>query len=195
MPSNIAVPEAAAHAVLVDDRGWVLIVQPSYKKRWNLLGGFVHIGEAPSVAVARELRQELGIEPELEPAVVAWAPHAGADRILFLYVGRLTAEQREQGYSVLTNDVARITPFMRRHIKSTATTPSPCPNCAAAAARSATPARSTTRTTEGSGARSEQARRGSLCPGPASYESVAAVATRAAQRSGFVLSPQYGDRV
>jgi NUDIX domain len=46
MPSNIAMPEAAAHAVLVDDRGWVLIVQRSYKKRWHLPGGFVHIGEA-----------------------------------------------------------------------------------------------------------------------------------------------------
>lgn len=97
MPSNIAAPEAAAHAVLVDDRGWVLIVKPSYKKRWHLPGGFVHIGETPARALGREVGEELGIEPELAgPAVVAWAPHAGADRILFLYVGRLTAEERDR---------------------------------------------------------------------------------------------------
>jgi 8-oxo-dGTP diphosphatase len=65
MPSTIAAPEAAAHAILLDDRGQVLIVQPSYKQRWHLTGGYVHVGETPAQAVAREVREELDIEPEL----------------------------------------------------------------------------------------------------------------------------------
>jgi 8-oxo-dGTP diphosphatase len=97
MPSNIAAPEAAAHAVLVDERGWVLVVRPSYKKRWHLPGGYVHIGETPARAVAREVAEELGIAPKLYgPAVVAWAPQGGAERVLFLFAGHLTTDLRER---------------------------------------------------------------------------------------------------
>jgi hypothetical protein len=46
---------------------------------------------------------------------------------------------RAQGYPVLGDDVARLSPFVRRHLNSTATTRSTCPSCAAAAARCATP--------------------------------------------------------
>jgi hypothetical protein len=47
--------------------------------------------------VAREVHEDRGIEPELKgPAVIAWAPHGGAERLLFSYIGRLTAGQREQ---------------------------------------------------------------------------------------------------
>jgi 8-oxo-dGTP diphosphatase len=96
MPSNIAAPEAAAHAVLVDEGGRVLIVKPSYKRRWHLPGGYVHAGETPARAAAREAHEELGIEPALSgPVVIAWAPDAGAERILFLHVGELTAELRQ----------------------------------------------------------------------------------------------------
>lgn len=96
MPSNIAAPEAAAHAVLVDSRGWVLIVQPSYKRRWHLPGGYVHIGETPTQAVAREVCEELGITPALHgPVTVSWAPHGGAERLLFTYAGELTDELRD----------------------------------------------------------------------------------------------------
>jgi 8-oxo-dGTP diphosphatase len=96
MPTNIAAPEAAAHAVLVDERGWVLIVRPSYKRRWHLPGGYVHIGETPTSAVTREVFEELGIRPELRgPVTVSWAPHGGADRLLFTYTGRLTEELRQ----------------------------------------------------------------------------------------------------
>jgi 8-oxo-dGTP diphosphatase len=96
MPTNIAAPEASAHAVLIDERGWVLIVQPSYKRRWHLPGGYVHVGETPTKAVARDVFEEIGIRPELRgPVAVSWAPHGGADRLLFTYAGRLTEKLRQ----------------------------------------------------------------------------------------------------
>jgi len=96
MPTNIAAPEAAAHAVLIDGRGWVLIVKPSYKRHWHLPGGYVHVGETPTKAVAREVFEELGIKPELQgPVTMSWAPHGSAERLLFTYAGRLTEEHRQ----------------------------------------------------------------------------------------------------
>ncbi|MFG2249126.1 NUDIX domain-containing protein [Spirillospora sp. NPDC048823] len=106
MSTNIAAPQTAAHAVLTDSRGLVLLVNPIYKKRWHLPGGFVHEGELPSVGVAREVREELAISPRLPPApsVIAWAPHAG-DRLLMYYAARLTLQQaagvRTDGHEII----------------------------------------------------------------------------------------------
>jgi hypothetical protein len=44
MPTDIAAPEAAAHAVLVDSRGWVLIAT-LVQTPVAFPGGYVHIGE------------------------------------------------------------------------------------------------------------------------------------------------------
>ncbi|WP_279473028.1 hypothetical protein [Actinomadura darangshiensis] len=41
MATDIATPQTAAHAALTDPRRLVLLlVKPSYKKRWHLPGGF-----------------------------------------------------------------------------------------------------------------------------------------------------------
>ncbi|TMR40887.1 NUDIX domain-containing protein [Actinomadura geliboluensis] len=89
MATDIATPQTAAHAVLTDPRGLVLLVNPAYKRRWHLPGGYVHEGELPSAGVAREVREELAITPQLPPApsVIAWAPHAG-DRLLMYYAAK-----------------------------------------------------------------------------------------------------------
>lgn len=106
MTTGIASPQTAAHAVLTDPRGLVLLVNPAYKKRWHLPGGYVQEGEMPSAGVAREIREELAIAPRLPPApsVIAWAPHAG-DRLLLYYAAKLTAHQaadvRTNGHEVI----------------------------------------------------------------------------------------------
>ncbi|MFC9973905.1 NUDIX domain-containing protein [Spirillospora sp. NPDC127200] len=94
MPPDVASPQTAAHAVLIDHRGFVLLVSPAYKKRWHLPGGYVRPGELPSAGVAREVREELSISPAWPagPALIAWAPHGG-DRLLLYYVAALAPHQ------------------------------------------------------------------------------------------------------
>ncbi|MFB4302228.1 NUDIX domain-containing protein [Actinomadura sp. NTSP31] len=106
MATNIASPQTAAHAVLTDSRGLVLLVHPTYKGRWHLPGGYVHEGELPSAGVAREVREELSISPAFppSPALVAWAPNAG-DRLLLYYSAKLSAlqvrEVRTDGHEII----------------------------------------------------------------------------------------------
>ena len=52
---------AAAGVLYVNPAGYPLLVQPTYKKHWDLPGGIVECGESPAAAAVREVKEELGI--------------------------------------------------------------------------------------------------------------------------------------
>lgn len=60
--SQLAVFRASAAVVIRDGDGRVLLVEPTYKPRWELPGGAVEPDESPYLAAARELREELGLD-------------------------------------------------------------------------------------------------------------------------------------
>ncbi|MER5335874.1 NUDIX hydrolase [Micromonospora sp. NPDC002717] len=96
----MATPRVAAGALFFDDDddGSVLLVRPSYKKHWDIPGGYVEPGESPRAACAREVEEELGITPALGPMlVVDWAPaeHEG-DKLLFIFDGGSLGAKQER---------------------------------------------------------------------------------------------------
>ncbi len=80
---------AAAGVLFVDDAGRVLLVRPSYKPGWEIPGGYLHPGETPSEAAAREILEELGITPPIgRLLVIDWGPHPDeGDKVLFVFDG------------------------------------------------------------------------------------------------------------
>ncbi len=50
-----------AGALIRDESGRVLVVEPTYKDRWELPGGSVERNESPRAACERELAEELGL--------------------------------------------------------------------------------------------------------------------------------------
>ncbi|MFG1627710.1 NUDIX domain-containing protein [Kribbella sp. NPDC049227] len=76
-----------------DDR--VLLVEPSYKPNWELPGGVVEANEAPWVAAARELREELGAERPIGRLLVVDHVHAYDGRLegmIFVFDGGVVTE-------------------------------------------------------------------------------------------------------
>jgi 8-oxo-dGTP diphosphatase len=57
-------------AVIRDARGHVLLAHHTYRRRaWGLPGGLAGTGEQPEAALARELREELGVRAMIGPVL------------------------------------------------------------------------------------------------------------------------------
>ena len=80
MPETKPVPVVAA--VLTDPAGRVLVAQrPAHKHlalQWEFPGGKIETDEAPAAALARELREELGIEIEVVRALAEFTHDYGS---------------------------------------------------------------------------------------------------------------------
>ena len=79
-------PAGCADALIRDDRGRVLLVDPVYKPGWDLPGGMTE-DEGPAQAVARELLEELGLRADIGRLLtVDTVPASVYGRTLMAYV-------------------------------------------------------------------------------------------------------------
>ena len=67
-------------AVVRDDEGRILLQLRAREGEWGLPGGAVDPGETPAEAIAREVREETGIEPRVERIVGAFGGRAHRSR-------------------------------------------------------------------------------------------------------------------
>ncbi len=94
-------PVPATCLVVIDDKGWVLLVQRSVdpqKGLWCLPGGFIELGESPEIAALRELYEETGLTGQIhKPLGVMTNPSQLYDSVLLVgywikvYSGNLIA--------------------------------------------------------------------------------------------------------
>ncbi len=62
-------PKAGCTVAAFDPRGRLCLIQRADNKRWALPGGFCEVGSTPSENALRELREEAGLEAELDSLV------------------------------------------------------------------------------------------------------------------------------
>ena len=94
-PGLSAPPLFVVAAAMVDARGRVLVQQRPPGKAmaglWEFPGGKVEAGETPEAALARELREELGVAAPVDamrPCAFASAPAGDRHLVLLLYTLR-----------------------------------------------------------------------------------------------------------
>jgi len=86
-----------AGALICDTHGRVLIVEPTYKDRWEVPGGVVEADESPRAACCRELLEELGVDLSVgRLLVMEWqGPEPErTESMMFLYDGGVLDGER-----------------------------------------------------------------------------------------------------
>ncbi|WP_327688787.1 NUDIX hydrolase [Streptomyces tubercidicus] len=97
--AKMARPRMASGALFFDEQGRVMMLEPTYKDYREIPGGYVEVRESPLQACVREVREELGISPEIGRLLaVDWAPSpTEGDKVLYLFDGGvLPAELRDR---------------------------------------------------------------------------------------------------
>lgn len=87
----------SADALIRDQAGHLLLVDPDYKPDWDLPGGMAEANEPPAEAVQRELTEELGLVlPIGDLLCVDWvSPHGPWDDLLsFIFDGGVLSREQ-----------------------------------------------------------------------------------------------------
>ncbi len=99
---RIAAPKVTmgACAIILDGRGRVLLAHHTYRKRpWGLPGGLVGYNEQPSDGLARELREELGVQAQVGPVLSA-ETNAATHQLTLYFRATLLGAPHEDGIEI-----------------------------------------------------------------------------------------------
>ena len=114
----------AAHAVIVDEQGRVLMLRSRYADAWMLPGGGLERGEHVDEAVRRECREELGVDASIERLTGLYyhEPSAGYVAIFRCALGegeiRLSHEHSERRWMELADIPERLRTMVEDSLRS-----------------------------------------------------------------------------
>jgi 8-oxo-dGTP diphosphatase len=131
--ASLAKRRMAASALLRDESGRVLLVDPSYKDPWDLPGGAVEAEESPHAACHREVAEELGLDrPPGRIVAVDWVPSRPErpEGVVIVYDGGVLSaaditeivlgDDELDGYAFVGADelTELVTPLLARRIRA-----------------------------------------------------------------------------
>lgn len=99
----------ASDVLICDESGRVLLVNPTYKERWDLPGGMAEPNEPPRKAAERELIEELGLTITAGRILVLdWiGPHGPwDDQLVFVFDGGTLSEEQLAAVRVVDPEIS-----------------------------------------------------------------------------------------
>jgi 8-oxo-dGTP diphosphatase len=99
----------SADALIRDQAGRILLVDPLYKPDWDLPGGMAEANESPRNAVRRELYEELGLDLHVAGLlIVDWVPPHGPwdDLVAFVFDGGTLSDKHSARLQVSDDELS-----------------------------------------------------------------------------------------
>jgi 8-oxo-dGTP pyrophosphatase MutT (NUDIX family) len=99
----------AAKVLLRNEHGRVVLVNPTYKDFWDLPGGMAEGNEPPTVAAAREVREELGLQVHIGRLLVLdWEAPYGPwdDQLVFVFDGGVLGPEQIEALHVSDPEIS-----------------------------------------------------------------------------------------
>lgn len=100
----------SADALIRDQAGRILLVDPGYKPGWDLPGGMAEANESPDDCLRREVREELALDLRLGLMLVTdWVPPHGPwdDLLAFVFDGGILSAEQIAGIRLLDGELER----------------------------------------------------------------------------------------
>ena len=84
-----------AGVLFFNEQNELLIVKPNYKEYWLVPGGSVEVNESPKDAAIREVKEELGLDIEIDKLLtVSHSKTLEGDNLKFIFSGGLLSSQQ-----------------------------------------------------------------------------------------------------
>jgi 8-oxo-dGTP pyrophosphatase MutT (NUDIX family) len=99
----------AAKVIIRDQTGRILLVNPTYKKYWDLPGGMVEANEPPRVAAEREIVEELGFQATIDHLLgIDWiGPHGPwDDQLVFIFDGGVLVDDKINELKIVDSEIS-----------------------------------------------------------------------------------------
>jgi ADP-ribose pyrophosphatase YjhB (NUDIX family) len=94
---NLPKKRIAAGALILNDKGQMLLVKPTYKETWEVPGGITESNESPRACVEREIKEELGLDITISKLLcldyVTDLPEKG-DSLQMIFDGGILSEEQ-----------------------------------------------------------------------------------------------------
>lgn len=97
---NLPKKRMGVGALILNEKGEILIIKPSYKDHWSITGGVIDENESPKDACIRETKEETGIDlKEVKFLCIDFTSNVGekGESLQFIFFGgRLSREEIEK---------------------------------------------------------------------------------------------------
>lgn len=98
----------ATNAIIRDEHDRILLVDPGYKPDWDIPGGMAEANEPPTLAIRRELHEELGLDITVSRLLhLEWAPPHDPwdDQLVFLFDAGVLTEEAKTGLRLVDGEL------------------------------------------------------------------------------------------
>lgn len=109
IPEQLLVGQIRQKALLIKDGNKILVSRDIGHAKWDLPGGRLHVGEDPKEGLAREVKEEIGVEIEVgRPLFTASIPAYRETKVSFMVLHEAHLKNPAQEFVLAPDEIEEV---------------------------------------------------------------------------------------